>query len=469
MVSLLLVSAVSISNDELVGHQVVTERFHNRAELTSSFVAGYVDDLASREREQATRLLSEANVSSQLFEQVVLGFGFDSAVLLDAGGGTLGVWPASRDLIGDHAAARQPHLTTALEGRTGISGVTVSSTTLEPVVSVAVPFDTPSGARVFSGTFALGASSLAASFDAIIPFAGRSYLVDDKGEVAVAGESDAGSASPDALTKAQLLGLDQATGSFARGAVWLTYVREPVAGTPWHVVLITPSARLYEAVDGSSQVSWALFGGFAASGLIGLVLLSRLARARSIAAAAARLDALTQLPNRRAAEEHVYRTASAAARRGRVYGVLMIDIDRFKKINDTYGHQTGDDVLAQVARTLRRVARGQDTVSRWGGEEFLVVVAVASEPGLALLAERFRAAVADMNIHVSATKSINVTISAGGALGTHCEPTRALHDADSSLYEAKVGGRNRVVVHLSGTPRPRRPDAESADVVPIGL
>ena len=248
---------------------------------------------------------------------------------------------------------------------------------------MAVPFETSSGRRVFSGAFAFGTDSLGNSFETVIPLTGRVYLIDDKGEIVVSGDSGTTSASPHPLTRAELLSLDQPVGSFARGGVWLTYVRESVAGTPWHVVLITPSATLYQAVDGSSQVSWVLFAAFAASGLVGLVLLSRLAHARSLAAATARLDALTQLPNRRAAEEHVHHTASTAARRSRAYGVLMIDIDRFKKINDTYGHQTGDDVLAQVARTLRRVARGEDRVSRWGGEEFLVVVSPASEQSIA--------------------------------------------------------------------------------------
>jgi diguanylate cyclase (GGDEF)-like protein len=236
------------------------------------------------------------------------------------------------------------------------------------------------------------------------------------------------------------------------------------------VVLIIPSATLYEPIDGSSHVSWVLFAAFAASGLVGLVLLSRLTRARAIASATARLDALTQLPNRRAAEEHVHQTASEAARRSRAYGVLMIDIDRFKNINDTYGHQTGDDVLAQVARTLRRVTRGEDRVGRWGGEEFLVVVSTASEHSLAVLAERFRAAVADMNIHVSATKSVAVTISVGGALSSDREPTRALLAADAALYDAKLDGRNRVVMHQAGLVRPpRESNFDTVDSVTVGL
>ena len=148
----------------------------------------------------------------------------------------------------------------------------------------------------------------------------------------------------------------------------------------------------------------------------------------------------------------------------------MMDIDRFKKINDTYGHQTGDDVLAQVARTLRRVARGEDIVSRWGGEEFLVVVFPASEDSLAVLAERFRAAVADMNIHVSATKSVSVTISVGGTLTTDREPIRALLTADAALYDAKLGGRDRVVMHDVGLVRPTRASiVDSGGRVTVGL
>ena len=469
IVSLLLVSAVSISQDGLLGHEVVTERFQSRAILTASFVTGHVEDVATRERAQAARLLSEADVSTEDFEQVVLGFGLDSAVLLDSQGRALEVWPANADLIGDQLGDRYAHLETALDGRTGVSGVSTSTTTSEPVIAVAVPFDTSSGRRVFSGTFAFGTDSIATSFDTVIPLTGRAYLIDDKGEIVLSGESGTTSASPRALTRAELLSLDQPVGSFARGGVWLTYVREPVRGTTWHVILITATATLYQAIDGSSQVSWFLFAAFAASGLIGLILLSRLAHARSLAAAAARLDALTRLPNRRAAEEHVHHTASTAARRSRAYGVLMIDIDRFKTINDTYGHQTGDDVLAQVARTLRRVARGEDRVSRWGGEEFLVVVSPASEDSVTLLAERFRAAVADMNIHVSATKSVRVTISVGGALGTDHTPTRALHDADSALYDAKLGGRNRVVMYRAGVVRPpRASNVDAVDHVTVG-
>ena len=97
-----------------------------------------------------------------------------------------------------------------------------------------------------------------------------------------------------------------------------------------------------------------------------------------------------------------------------------------------------------------------------------MVVSTATEQSVAVLAERFRAAVADMNIHVSATKSVAVTISVGGALSTDSVPTRALVAADAELYDAKLGGRNRVVMHRPGLVRPT-PTSNVERRVTVGL
>ena len=189
------------------------------------------------------------------------------------------------------------------------------------------------------------------------------------------------------------------------------------------------------------------------TGLVGLVLMFRLARARARAAATARYDALTQLPNRRAAEEHLDRASSASARHARPYGLLMIDIDRFKDINDAYGHQTGDQVLRLVARVLRTTARMEDLVCRWGGEEFLVIMSSASSDNIAAAAERFRAAVATASEEVGSRVHISVTISVGGTVSTGGESTGALGEADAALYAAKLNGRNQVVIHgVDATP-----------------
>jgi diguanylate cyclase (GGDEF)-like protein len=252
------------------------------------------------------------------------------------------------------------------------------------------------------------------------------------------------------LTAGGLLRLDRPEGTFESEQESFVYVRQPVAGTPWHVILTTPSAALYEPVEHAPRDSWLLFSAFAVAAMIGLLLFSRLANAHAVAAATARLDALTLLPNRRAAEEHLGRTASAASRQAQPYGVLMIDVDRFKSINDAHGHVTGDQALCLVARTLRGTARGDDVVCRWGGEEFVVILTATSETELAVAGERFRTAVEAATIQVDVLVQLSVTISVGGALGVGRGLDDTIEAADAALYAAKLTGRNRVVINHTG-------------------
>lgn len=447
MTALLAIFAVSITHDTAASRVALAERFQSRADLTASFVTGYVADLAEREDSQATRLLSEADVSDADFEQVVLGFGFAVAGLFDAQGRLLMTWPPSPELIGEPFADRSPHIATALDGGVGVSGVVASATTSSPVVAVAIPFETPSGRRVFSGAVRPDTGSLRTYFDTVIPLGGRTYLVDQKGNIVVTGKSGDASQVPPLLSAGGVLRLGQSVGTYASGDRSFVYVRETVTGTPWSVILTTPSTTLYAPIEGASRVSWALLAAFAATGLVGLILMFRLARARARASETARHDTLTLLPNRRAGEEHLHRTASASARDSRPYGVLMIDIDRFKDINDAYGHQTGDQLLCLVARVLRTAARVEDVVCRWGGEEFLVIVSTASDASIATAAERFRAAVADASEEIGPRVHIGVTISIGGTISTERDPIGALGEADAALYAAKLNGRNQVVIH----------------------
>ena len=181
MITLLVVFAMSIVHDGDASRAALTERFESRADLTASFVAGYVEDVAAREHAQAARLLSQTDVSEADFEVVVLGFGFDVAGLFDAQGRLLAIWPANRELIGEEFADRYAHVATAITGRVGVSGVVASATTSSPSVAVAVPFDTSSGRRVFSGAFRPDTGSLRIYFENAIPLAGRTYLIDEKG------------------------------------------------------------------------------------------------------------------------------------------------------------------------------------------------------------------------------------------------------------------------------------------------
>jgi two-component system cell cycle response regulator len=158
-------------------------------------------------------------------------------------------------------------------------------------------------------------------------------------------------------------------------------------------------------------------------------------------------DALTGLHNRRYMEAHLGNLAQRATHSERTLALLMIDIDHFKKINDTYGHPVGDEVLRTVAERLQNSVRPFDTVARWGGEEFMVVMPDSDEKVGRVVAERLRAKVGQVPVTTSQTPDgIPVTISVGIAASqpNGFDPAVIIQAADAALYRAKEGGRNRV-------------------------
>jgi diguanylate cyclase (GGDEF)-like protein len=157
-------------------------------------------------------------------------------------------------------------------------------------------------------------------------------------------------------------------------------------------------------------------------------------------------DPLTDLPNRRGFLERCEAERIRAQRHPRPLCLLMLDADRFKHINDTYGHEAGDEILRSMVATFQRVLRQSDFAGRLGGEEFAVLAPETDLPGAALLAERLRAEVASQTVMfqgepIKVTVSIGVTpvLTDAGGIG------RALHDADLLMYRAKQSGRNCVV------------------------
>ena len=161
---------------------------------------------------------------------------------------------------------------------------------------------------------------------------------------------------------------------------------------------------------------------------------------------ASRTDALTGMYNRRHLEERLHEVSSGALRHGTTIGVLMLDIDHFKRVNDTVGHAGGDTVLREFAARLRRVMREEDIPGRWGGEEFLVIVPHTDLDGIRTLGEQVRARVGAKPFLLDAATTITVTLSGGGAVGDGHDPEELVRRADSALYIAKEGGRNRFVV-----------------------
>ena len=155
--------------------------------------------------------------------------------------------------------------------------------------------------------------------------------------------------------------------------------------------------------------------------------------------------------NRRAILEHLTKERNRAQRDRRSLGVILIDIDKFKSINDNYGHPVGDDVLIETSRRLTQAVRSYDSVGRLGGEEFLLVLPNATIEIVAIVAERIRRHVAAMVLDrrdgVTLTISISLGVTAterrdAGCIGNE----KMIEEADEALYRAKQQGRNRVEI-----------------------
>ena len=163
----------------------------------------------------------------------------------------------------------------------------------------------------------------------------------------------------------------------------------------------------------------------------------------------ATLDALTNLNNRRQFEVRLKQEIATTKRQKNPLCAMMVDIDFFKKVNDTYGHASGDAVLRTVASIIKEHLRESDIPSRYGGEEFAVLLPYTHIEEAKIVGERLRKAVETTPIPID-KKNINVTISMGLAEFSPQETGEDLFKrADSALYEAKESGRNRVCVDLS--------------------
>jgi two-component system, cell cycle response regulator len=178
-------------------------------------------------------------------------------------------------------------------------------------------------------------------------------------------------------------------------------------------------------------------------------------------------DLLTGVFNRGSVMDALRNELSRHGREGRSFGVILVDIDHFKNVNDTYGHLCGDEVLQTVARRMKECVRPYDTVGRYGGEEFLIIAAAADATGTMALAERIRAVVESKPI-VTQAGEVRVTASLGAAVSSDArgaDPQALLRVADEALYRAKDKGRNRA--ELASAPETAKPDSSSSESVPL--
>ncbi len=187
-----------------------------------------------------------------------------------------------------------------------------------------------------------------------------------------------------------------------------------------------------------------------------LYLQDQLIAAREALRDRATRDQLTGLWNRATILDLLNNELQRTRREGASLGVLLADLDHFKQVNDTFGHQTGDEVLRAVSQAMGKVTRRYDSIGRYGGEEFLIVLPGCDETNAISHAERLRAAVE--RVTVARPEPIRPSISLGVAVfGKDCpwDAIDLIESADSALYRAKRSGRNRVELqdaNLLGTP-----------------
>ncbi|MGE4518474.1 MAG: GGDEF domain-containing protein [Desulfobacteraceae bacterium] len=163
---------------------------------------------------------------------------------------------------------------------------------------------------------------------------------------------------------------------------------------------------------------------------------------------AASIDALTGCYNRRELDRKLEEQFSFSRRYGKDFSLIMFDIDHFKNLNDTYGHDAGDEVLKEISSRIKKIIRTEDNIFRYGGEEFVVILPETDESSAAMLANRLRVEIAENPFiindnHVFVTSSFGVS-----SLNDSKTPKELIKNTDNLLYRAKNSGRNRVVSNL---------------------
>jgi signal transduction histidine kinase len=283
--SLLLLGALSVAlqQGQANDRRDLVERFELRASFGARFLHGYVNELTAREQTQARIWLADSAISQASFRRVVSGFGFRAAVLLDHDGRLLRVFPDQPELLGQNLSAYE-HLRLALEGQVAVSNVVPSAALASPVVAFAVPFETPSGRRVFSGTLSVADTTIGTAYlKSLYPYGATAYLIDDHGAIIATSLT-----GPLAATRLHDRDprLDRALtsgyhGSYQgpNGTARFAFFR--VTGTRWRLVVSTPDARVFAPIGGfSTWGPWVSFGGLVLLVLVVVLLALRLAEAR---------------------------------------------------------------------------------------------------------------------------------------------------------------------------------------------
>jgi diguanylate cyclase (GGDEF)-like protein len=363
-------------------------------------------------------------------------------VLRAPDGRVLGAYPHSLRRQ-KHRFLNDPEIARAIKGEIGYSNLVASSS--GPLIMVAVPFSTKEGLRIWWAS--VSAEELSTFAKAYLSTAlgvkgGSAFVVDASGKLlASSGRERIGAPLPNRSLARAL----RAAPSGIAGDDY--YVSVQVPATSWRVVFAAPEAALLAPARSTDPVAWHLFGAFVFA-LACLLGLGAATLNRSARLAHERLhDALTGLPNRALFVDRTEQALAAMSRRGGCLAALFIDLDRFKRINDAQGHAVGDELLVAVAGRLTASMRPGDSLSRFGGDEFLVLCTELQDGRQATeianriqdeLARPFEIGEHELTIECSIGIALRRTDDEKIDAGT------LIHNADLAMYRAKQGGRDRV-------------------------
>jgi diguanylate cyclase (GGDEF)-like protein len=457
LISLSLIggAAFALHSSQAETRRDVDARFASRAALAAKFIGTYATELTTREELIASSTLGGSDPTGA-FAANVAAFGFEDGVLLDSSGRALAVWPSTPGLIGTPYGSQFPALQRALLGYIVVSDVEVTSPTTPPLVGFAIPFDTASGRRVFSGAYLISSTPLAAFLtDSTTLKGAQLYLTDSTGVVFATNDTQPSTAQSLTQVNPELgrAATKSSTGKYVSGSTSYSYAKTAIPGTPWSYVIVAPTSGVEVTLNGTSHwLPWLILAGL--SLLIGIAawltirLLAgrrRLADLNTRLAILARTDKLTGLSNRLHLTEELEQLLIDARRQGFPVCVLMIDVDHFKDLNDTFGHRAGDFALRHVAHRLNTSLRQGDLLARWGGEEFLAVLPDTDMTQGMVVAERLCNLVGGTPIEIGEDGGL-VAIHTSVGIAEYADDTvdTLVDRADMGLYEAKAAGRNTV-------------------------
>lgn len=443
----MLATAIVLAREQ--ARSQIRASFELRGTSSARFAGDYLSEQAGREQHAASRFLAGGHVSATDFGLVAATLNSDSAVLLDSSGRVLDAFPSAPALRGQRLAAGYPDMGAAVRGRVAFAGIVFSPVTDRAVTAISVPYRSASGRRVLSADYTDASLALDELVEHTISYPEHQVFLVDSAEQLVA-------ASPEtqAVTLAQAE--PELARAFAAGShgpvpgasTASTFTSAPVPGTSWRLLIAVPDKRLYASIAGWTLfVPWLVFALVTVLGVLLVALFARSisdrARLTKLSATmrrTAQTDSLTGLYNRRALTEQLTRASARARRHNEPLSVLMIDLDRFKQTNDTFGHEAGDQVLCRIADCMRDVLRVDDVYGRWGGDEFLVALPVTNDAGARVSADRLRQAAGAVDLATIGLPA-GVPLTIGVATGVQTGPIELIRQADLALYRAKAAGR----------------------------